>query len=145
MSGPLSDYNYSKYKPVGAAGGQQYSDLDFSLRVLPSTGDVAPLTDIDAVKNSIKNLCLTGVNERPFQPGLGSRIRSLLFENANSSTAFTLKQEIETTVKLYEPRVSSIRVDVKDNSNANAYNISVTFSMSNYITSTFEFIINRLR
>lgn len=147
MGNVLSDYNRSGYVPR-ITRKAIYSDLDFSLRRFPggyNEGDISPLTDIDAIKNSIKNLCLTNIYERPFQPGLGSRIRFLLFENSHPLTSAAIENEIRDVITEYEPRVSDVIVTVSETQDMTAYNVSITFTVMNVIVSPFEFIINRLR
>ena len=153
MNSILSDYNRPGYTP-SVTQTIRYADLDWSLRVLyygdndsgiSIKGDIIPLTDIDAVKNSIRNLVLSSVFERPFEPSLSSRIRSLLFENVNPITAISLKEEIENVIRKYEPRVAEVYTSITDDSSNNAYFVSVSFSISNHNPEIIEFIINRLR
>lgn len=147
MNSILSDYNRAGYSP-SIARAIIYSDLDFNLRPLSNgavKGDIAILTDIDAIKNSIRNLVLSGPYERPFQPELGSRLRFLLFENVNPLTALNLKEEIERVIRDNEPRVADIYVEVSDDSQNNAYRVTVHFAINNFNPQTVEFIINRIR
>ena len=58
-----------------------YKDLNLNFTRNPVTGDVATVTDVNAVKRSIRNLLLTNHYERPFHPEIGSDIPALLFEN----------------------------------------------------------------
>ena len=58
-----------------------YSDLDLDFTRNPVTSDVVKLTDVEAVKRSVKNLIQTNHYERPFHPEIGSDVRALLFEN----------------------------------------------------------------
>jgi phage baseplate assembly protein W len=155
MSLALSDYNRPGYIP-NISRRVRYSDFDLNLRLLKASpqpgsdvnpqGDLVPLTDIDAVKNSIRNICLTNTYERPFQPNFGSRIRQLLFENVNPMTSLALTEELESTIRLYEPRVGDLSVNVTPNIDANAYNVSINFSILNFVrAATLDIIINRLR
>lgn len=56
-----------------------YSDLNLSFKPHPITGDITRKTDVDAVKQSIKNLISTNHYERPFKPSLGANLRGKLF------------------------------------------------------------------
>ena len=58
-----------------------YSDLRKDLFLNPVNSDVSRYTDEDSIKESVKNLLLTDVGERLFNPTLGSNIRRMLFEN----------------------------------------------------------------
>lgn len=148
MNSILSEYNRFSNTPT-ITKTIRYSDLDFSLRALSHNnvpGDISTLTDIDAIKNSIRNLVLTAPYERPFQPELSSRLQFLLFENADAITALSLKEEIVRVISANEPRASDVYVDVIDNREQNAYEVSVNFSIKNNpAVQTLEFIINRIR
>jgi phage baseplate assembly protein W len=148
MNSILSDYNKSGYIPI-ISPATKFADLDFSLRRLKKgnfdKGDIVPLTDIDAVKNSVKNIIQTQAHEKLFNFEFGSGVRGLLFENVNPFTAIALKREIEQSISKYEPRVSQVTVDISDNSERNSYTISMTFNISNFRQETIQFILNRLR
>ena len=125
----LSDFNVSGQRSALVSRGKQYADLDLSLIPHPNKKDIIPMTDIDAVRNSIKNLVLTSRYERPFQPELGSGVSGLLFENSSPDTIFLLKEYIREVVSNYEPRVSDLRVIVEDDSDNNAYYITIAFNV----------------
>ena len=63
-----------------------YKDFDLAFGKNAITGDINKKLDVNAVKQSMKNLILTELMERPFQPDLGSALAGLLFENANMFT-----------------------------------------------------------
>lgn len=143
MSRALSDYNDGRASVVSR--NFLYTDIDPSFTIHPVYNDILPIVDLDAIKSSIRNLVLTNHHDRPFQPQLGSGIRSLLFENANPFTAFALKDAIENLIKNYEPRVSEITVNVIDNSIRNAYQVTVTFLTSYDVVADVTFYLNRIR
>jgi len=147
MSTLLSDYNKSGYVPT-LTRDIIYSDFDMAMHTYAANnlkGDIIPLTDIDAIKNSIRNLVLSGKYDRPFQPQLGAGLKSLLFENATAITKIAIKDEIYNVIRKYEPRVSSLNVDVADTSYENAYTVTITFAINNQNPQKVEIIINRLR
>ena len=57
-----------------------YKDLNLNFTANPITGDVATVTDVNAVKRSVRNLLLTNHYDKPFHPEIGSNVTSLLFE-----------------------------------------------------------------
>jgi len=125
----LSDYNVSGQRSALVSRGKQYSDIDLSLIPHPNKRDIMPLTDVAAVRNAIKNLVLTNRFERPFQPAIGANISRLLFENAGPDTTFLLKSYIRDVIEKYEPRVDQIYVQVEDDSENNAYYVTITFNI----------------
>lgn len=128
----LSDYNVSGQKSAIVSKRRQYSDIDLSLIPHPNKKDIIPLTDVDAVKQSIKNLIMTGRYERPFQPNLSSGVRSILFEQADSITTARLRIYIEDVIRDYEPRVDDVEVIVEDDADNNAYYVTIAFNVIAY-------------
>lgn len=125
---------------------KQHRDLDLSLKIHPIRKDIIPLKDDAAVKNAIKTLLQTNAFERPFQPGLGANLRGLLFEPADAITRIAIKENIKNVITQHEPRAEVLSVDVKDNSDENAYNILVKFLLKEIETEqSVEIILRRLR
>jgi phage baseplate assembly protein W len=141
----FSDFN--PIRPRNVAAVQTYSDLD--LRdpfVSPMTKDVMTLRDIVAVKNAVRNLVLTNFYEAPFDPFRGGNIRALLFENANSYTQIAINKEITRVLIEHEPRVNVTSVDVIDNSDINAYQITINFNIiALNVEAALNFYLERLR
>lgn len=107
-----------------------YSDFLNNFEQNPVTGFLARVTNIESVKQSIRNLILTGVNERPYQPFIGSKIRTLLFDPIDSITEETLRITIEETVR-QEPRAILSHIKVEGDPLLNGYTVSIIFSMIN--------------
>lgn len=146
MSRQSSDYNENGTRASNVAAGRLYTDIDLSLPLHPVKKDVTPLTDLQAVRNSVRNLCMTNFGERPFQPKLGSNITALLFEPADQFTAIQMKKEIYRLLEEHEPRVNATRVQILDDADANAYRVSINFNVVQANTETgVEFALERLR
>lgn len=105
------------------------ADLDLTFTPNPVTGDINALRDIEAIKRSVKNLILTNFQERPFQPEIGSGVRGLLFELADPITMHDIETAIARTINNFEPRVNLIEVEIGDDVDNNAYNVSITFQI----------------
>ena len=103
-----------------------YKDLDLSLAQTTSR-DVAKRLDVNAVKQSIKNLLLTRPGERLFQPTVGSDLYRLLFEPMDMLTTETLRTVISTCIRNFEPRVRLQEVAIRPNYDENTYDISLYF------------------
>lgn len=146
MSLNTSDYNKDGVRPVNVAISPIYSDLDLRL-FKTGANDISPLTDINAVKNAVKNLVLTNFNDRPYQPELGSNVRALLFEPANAFTAYAIKGEIVRVLEEHEPRINKIVVDVTANPDSNEFLITIQFNILTIVNTDVEvsFYLSRLR
>ena len=108
-----------------------YRDLDLFFTRRSRDSDVNVLTNVTAVKRSVRNLILTNFYEKPFHPEIGSGVRDLLFEIVSPLTAIAFAQSVEDVINNYEPRALLLGVDVIDNIDANAYDITVTFEVIN--------------
>jgi len=108
-----------------------FSDFLTDLTPHPITRDVTRYRNEQSIKQSIKNLILTNYNERPFQPNIGSRIESLLFEPVSYLTASSLQSEIQTVIRNFEPRVRLNTVTVYEKPDDNAYEVTVDFYIGN--------------
>jgi phage baseplate assembly protein W len=108
-----------------------YSDIDLTFNRLPVTGDIAISYDNQAVIRSVSNLLLTNHYERPFQPGVGSNLEKMLFENVSSMMEGAIAREIEDCINNYEPRVKLNKITVSASDGENGYNISLSFFIGN--------------
>ena len=110
---------------------QVFKDINLSLARHPITGDIASLTNIEAVKRSVRNLINTNFYERPFHPEIGSNVRSILFEPVSPIVASVLERHVRDVVENFEPRAELIDVQVTDNSDANEYRVQIKFYVVN--------------
>ena len=127
MSSILDKSDDRSGKNSRVARRHQYSDIDLRLRSHPSHGDVSPLNDLDAVRQSIRNLIMTARYERVFNPNLGCGVKALLFEPADNITMSSIREEVVNVLTKYEPRVKLIDVDVIDQHQLNSYTINIFF------------------
>ena len=117
-----------------------YADFRSDFGDNPVSQDLARKTNEEAVKESLRNLILTGKGERPFQPTLGGDIRNLLFENATPASIVTVKEMLREMINNYEPRVSLIGIDLTSTVDGvgingrldnNSIDIAITFNVIN--------------
>ena len=111
--------------------GRQYRDLDLFFVKRSRDEDVNVLSNVTAIKRSVRNLVLTNFYEKPFHPEIGSGVRELLFENANPLTSIAISQAITDVINNYEPRARLNSVTVFDNIDANEYQVTVNFTVVN--------------
>ena len=110
---------------------RQWKDLDLFFQMKPEGKDVNKVTDVQAVKRSVRNLVLMNHYEKPFHPEIGSNIRATLFENISPVTAALLTRQIETVIRTYEPRVELHRVDSIPDYDRNSYDVRIEFFIVN--------------
>ena len=115
---------------------RQYKDLDLSFGRNVVTNDVNKLTDVEAVKRSVRNLINTSHFERPFHPELGSSIRSMLFEPITPMTALMLQRRVQEVLVNFEPRIRLVQITANPNIDSNAYDLRIYF----YVVGSNELI-----
>ena len=110
---------------------QIFKDINLSLAKHPITGDIASLSNVEAVKRSVRNLINTNFYERPFHPEIGSNVRSVLFEPVSPVVAAVLERHVKDVIDNFEPRAELIDVMVSDNADANEYRVQIKFFVVN--------------
>ena len=120
---------------------RQYRDLDLFFSRKNGTNDITKITDIEAVKRSIRNLVLTNFYEKPFHPEIGSGIRDMLFENMTPITAVVLARKVEDVIENFEPRARLIGVRAQPNLDRNEYEVTIEFFVVNTPTELVDMTI----
>ena len=106
---------------------RQYSDLDLFFGRKTSNNDISKITDVQAVKRSVRNLVLLNTYEKPFHPEISSGVRGMLFENMTPITANILARKVEDVINNFEPRARLISVTAIPDLDRNAYEVAVQF------------------
>ena len=120
---------------------RQYTDLDLFFGKKSSNSDVRDITDIKAVKRSIRNLVLLNHYEKPFHPEIASGVRDMLFELMTPVTATILARKIEDVINNFEPRARLISVNALPNLDRNEYEVSIEFYVVNQPTELVDLTI----
>ena len=106
-----------------------FKDISLSFTRHPVTNDITVLKNEDAIKKSVMNLCRTSINERFFNPLIGTRIGQSLFEINDPDIAEFLEQDIENTLNNYEPRIKVKSVNSESILDSNELNIKVEYDI----------------
>jgi phage baseplate assembly protein W len=126
---------------------RQYSDLDLFFGRKSSNSDISKVTDIQAVKRSIRNLVLLNAYEKPFHPEISSGVRGLLFELMTPITATIIAKKVEEVINNFEPRARLVAVRATPDLDQNSYELSVEFYVVNAPTELVDLtvMLERLR
>ena len=116
-----------------------YKDLNLNFSANPVTGDVATVTDVIAVKRSVRNLLLTNHYDRPFHPEIGSNIQNILFQNFGPITGNQLSRAIEEMLANFEPRARVETVECYPVPDASTYDVRIYFYVENMPAELQEF------
>ena len=109
-----------------------FKDLDLDFQVNSATKDIQKLTDVEAVKRSVRNLINTNHYERPFHPEIGSNLRAMLFELITPQMTHVISKQIDLLIRNYEPRCRLVQVNSQPSLERNGYRCSISFYVANY-------------
>ena len=126
---------------------RQYSDLDLFFTKKTVGSDVNKVTDIQAVKRSLRNLINLNEFEKPFHPEIAGGIRDMLFENMSPIVAAVLARKIEDVIQNFEPRCRLVSVRALPDFDRNIYNVTIEFYVVNAPTELVDLsvMLERIR
>ena len=94
----------------------------------------------------MKNLVLTNIGERLFQPTIGSTVNGSLFEPNDAFLADDLKSSIRNVIESNEPRVTLIDVLVSPQADEVSVNVTIIFALINNMQpQSLDIILRRVR
>ena len=100
-----------------------------SFQINPVNLDLIGMKNNNAISRSLRNLVLTHPGERFFNPNLGSKVSQSLFENLDDISAASISDEIEQTIRNYEPRVRLISVKAVPDFNNNGFDVTISYTI----------------
>ena len=118
-----------------------YKDLNLNFNTNVVTKDIAKLTDVEAIKRSVRNLVQLNHYEKPFHPEIASGVRDMLFELMTPVTAQILARKIEDVINNFEPRARLVGVTAIPNLDRNEYEVSIEFYVVNQPTELVDLTI----
>ena len=123
-----------------------YKDLNLDFQQNTATKDIQKITDIEAVKRSVRNLINLNHYEKPFHPEIGSNLRAMLFENMTPQMNHLITKQIELLIANYEPRARLVTVRTLPQFDRNAYAVTINFQVVNQPEPVVvETLLERLR
>ena len=108
-----------------------YKDLNLGFQQNSATKDIQKITDVEAVKRSVRNLINTNHYEKPFHPEIGSNLRAMLFENITPQMTHAVSKQIDLLLKNFEPRCRLVQINVQPFIERNGYRASISFFVVN--------------
>ena len=126
---------------------RQYTDLDLFFGKKGSNSDIQKVTDVQAVKRSIRNLVQLNTYEKPFHPEIAGGVRDMLFENMSPVVSAMIARKIEDVIENFEPRARLVSVRSLPDLDRNAYEVVVEFYVVNAPTELVDIslMLERLR
>jgi phage baseplate assembly protein W len=106
-------------------------DLDFGKNEL--TKDLKIRTGISAVTQSIKNIVLTSLGERPFNEEIGVGLYEYLFNLDDQGSLNFLRSKIAAYLNILEPRIECTANSIEVSSlPGNLIQINISYRLKNY-------------
>ena len=126
---------------------RKYKDLDLFFTKKATTKDINKVSDIQAVKRSIRNLVQLNHYEKPFHPEIAGGVREMLFENMTPITAVIIGKKVQDVIENYEPRAQVVGVKSTPDLDRNSYEITIEFYEKNAPTELVDLslFLERLR
>jgi len=106
-----------------------FKDISMSLEVNPINNDIIGVKNDTAISRSIRNLVLTTPGERFFNENLGSKVSEVLFDTIDEISASVIRDEIESTILRFEPRVKLTDVKVNPDFDNNSFDVTITYDI----------------
>lgn len=123
-----------------------FSDFLTDFTPHPITKDLARTKNDIAIKRSVRNIVLTMMGERLFQPSIGGNIRKVLFEPNDEVLAEEVRFQITNSIQKSEPRVNVMQVIVNRNEQTDTVNIGIYFMILNsQVVQSVDLILRRIR
>ena len=126
---------------------RKYAALDLFFGRKNSNSDVQDITNVKAVKRSIRNLVQLNHYEKPFRPEIAGGVREMLFENMTPIVSQMIAKKIEDVINNFEPRARLVSVTAEPLLDRNTYNVQIEFYVINQPTELVDLtlMLERLR
>jgi len=106
---------------------KSFRDFSLTFEKNAVTNDILSLKNEAAIKESVKNIVLYNFYEKPFDPFFGGNILGLLFENSTPTMVLEVKNRIEQSIEIHEPRVTAVSVTVQFEEDRNEMNCKIQY------------------
>ena len=106
---------------------KSFRDFSLTFEKNAVTNDILSLKNEAAIKESVKNIVLYNFYEKPFDPFFGGNILGLLFENSTPTMVLEVKNRIEKSIEIHEPRVTAVSVQVQFEEDRNELNCKIQY------------------
>ena len=106
---------------------KSFRDFSLTFEKNAVTNDILSLKNEAAIKESVKNIVLYNFYEKPFDPFFGGNILGLLFENSTPTMVLEVKNRIEQSIEIHEPRVTAVSVKVQFEEDRNELNCKIQY------------------
>ena len=124
-----------------------FKDISLSFSRHPVTKDLPVIKNESAIRRSIRNIVQTIPTEKFFDSDFGSDVYQSLFGFVDYGTAAVIQDQIQSTIRNYEPRVENVNVIVSPTPDENSFEAVVSFDIigQQFPTQEYSFILETTR
>ena len=124
-----------------------FKDISLSFSPHPVTKDLPVIKTESAIRRSIRNIVQTIPTEKFFDSDFGSDVYQSLFGFVDYGTAAVIQDQIQSTIRNYEPRVENVNVIVSPTPDENSFEAVVSFDIigQQFPTQEYSFILETTR
>lgn len=105
----------------------QYTDIPFFLTKNSFTNDFNTVKDLNAIRQSLKNILMTIQGERPFDFYFGASLYGNIFDNFTLELILDIQSKIANNINTHEGRVLINDIKVLESPSDNSLNVVVDF------------------
>lgn len=110
-------------------------DMEFSYTQNPQVKKVNEIKDLkvdydlNAIRNSLRNLFLTNRGEKLLNPYFGMNLGNYVFDAVTESTAKAIGDNIRQNIEIFEPRIQLQQVQVIAREDDNSFVVSLVLAV----------------
>ena len=108
---------------------KSFKDISLTFKSNPVNSDILVLKNAQAIARSVRNLISTFPGEKFFNEEIGSDITRVTFEQFDTLTSTEIRDQIETTLTRFEPRIKLDTVEVSNDYGNLEFNVTVKYSI----------------
>ena len=108
---------------------KSFKDISLTFKSNPVNSDILDLKNAQAIARSVRNLISTFPGEKFFNEEIGSDITRVTFEQFDTLTSTEIRDQIETTLTRFEPRIKLDTVEVSNDYGNLEFNVTVKYSI----------------
>jgi uncharacterized protein len=106
-----------------------YTDLNIKLVRNIKTSDITIDVEIEAIKNSVRNILQCKKMERRMLPDFGTMLERLLFEPIDNDTSNQIGEIILNELSFWEPRIRVNNINILPDEDNLKYNIGISYTI----------------
>lgn len=103
--------------------------MKFPPTINPATGRFETVSGAQAIKESIYIILMTQKTERRPRPGFGSSLMTYTFMDTNVTLLSIMGREIESDIRMNEPRIRNLSVEVNPDLDKNCLIIDISYTI----------------